>query len=175
MSTPQTTEIAGVVFNRSLAMDGQALTLNGAGLRKILFMDLYVAALYLPERRHDTRDILNRDIPRSFQLTLLRDISTQQNLDALKDGLIANNSPDEVEAIQQEVNSFLGYIKSLREVSAGTVIYLNYAPGLGTRVSGNGRFLGTIPGEAFNRAMLRIWLGNDPAEGNLKRALLGAI
>lgn len=174
-SSTATTEVAGVRLPDRVNVAGRDLVLNGAGLRKILFMDLYVAALYLPERRHDTRDILNRDIPRSFQLTLLRDISTQQNLDVLKDGLIANNSPDEIDAIQQEVNNFLGYIRSLREVSAGTVIHLNYAPGLGTRVSVNGRFLGTIPGEAFNRAMLRIWLGNDPAEGNLKRALLGAI
>lgn len=174
-SSTATTEVAGVRLPDRVNVAGRDLVLNGAGLRKILFMDLYVAALYLPERRHDTRDILNRDIPRSFQLTLLRDISTQQNLDVLKDGLIANNSPDEIDAIQQEVNNFLGYIKGLREVSAGTVIHLNYGPGLGTRVSVNGRFLGTIPGEAFNRAMLRIWLGNDPAEGNLKRALLGAI
>lgn len=174
-SSTATTEVAGVRLPDRVNVAGRDLVLNGAGLRKILFMDLYVAALYLPERRHDTRDILNRDIPRGFQLTLLRDISTLQNLDALKDGLIANNSPDEIEAIQQEVNNFLGYIKSLREVSAGTVIHLDYAPGLGTRVSVNGRFLGAIPGETFNRAMLRIWLGNDPAESNLKRALLGAI
>ncbi len=174
-AAPASTEVAGVRLPDRVSVAGRDLVLNGAGLRRILYMNLYVAALYLPERRHDTQDILNRDTPRSFQLTLLRDVSTQQNLDVLKDGLIANNSPDEIEAIQQEVDNFLAYIRGLREVPAGTAIQLNYMPGIGTRVSVNGRFLGTIPGEAFNRAMLRIWLGNDPAEGNLKRALLGAI
>lgn len=174
-SSTATTEVAGIRLPDRVSVSGRDLVLNGAGLRRIFYMNLYVAALYLPERLHDTRDILNRDIPRSFQLTLLRDISTQQNLDVLKDGLVANNSPEEIEAIQQEVDNFLGYIRGLREVPAGTAIQLNYMPGIGTRVSVNGRFLGTIPGEAFNRAMLRIWLGNDPAEGNLKRALLGAI
>lgn len=174
-SSAVTTEIAGVRLPERVNVAGRDLVLNGAGLRKILFMDVYVAALYLPERRHDTRDILNRDIPRSFQLTLLRDVSTQQNLDGLKAGLITNNSPEEIDTIQQEVNSFFGYIRSLREVPAGTAIHLNYVPGIGTRISVNDRYLGTIPGEAFNRAMLRIWLGNEPAENNLKRALLGAI
>jgi hypothetical protein len=30
-----------------------------------------------------------------------------------------------------------------------------------------------IPGEDFYTALLRVWLGEDPAQGNLKEALLG--
>jgi len=30
-----------------------------------------------------------------------------------------------------------------------------------------------IPGEDFNRALLRIWLGDRPADGDLKRGMLG--
>jgi opacity protein-like surface antigen len=170
----QSTEVAGVRLADRISVAGRDLVLNGAGLRRFLHMGIYVAALYLPERRHDTHEILNRDIPRSLQLVLLRDVSTQQNLDTLKDGLIANTSPGEMEDIQTEVETFLGYIKGLREVPSGTAIQLNYVPGTGTRVSVNGRFLGTVPGEAFNRAMLRIWLGEDPVQTSLKRALLGA-
>ncbi|MBK6742340.1 MAG: chalcone isomerase family protein [Hydrogenophilales bacterium] len=33
--------------------------------------------------------------------------------------------------------------------------------------------LGTIPGEHFNRALLKIWLGEAPTQISLKRALLG--
>jgi long-chain acyl-CoA synthetase len=32
---------------------------------------------------------------------------------------------------------------------------------------------GTIPGEDFNRALLRIWLGELPADASLKKAMLG--
>lgn len=168
-------QVAGIQLPDRVSVAGRDLVLNGAGLRRFMFMDIYVAALYLPERRHDTHTILDLDIPRSLQLTLLRDVSTQQNLDTLKDGLIANNSAAEMEAIHGEVETFLGYIRGLREVTAGTTIRLNYVPGTGTRVSVNGRFLGTVAGEAFNRAMLRIWLGEDPVETSLKRALLGVV
>jgi hypothetical protein len=30
-----------------------------------------------------------------------------------------------------------------------------------------------IAGEAFNRALTRIWLGDKPAQGHLKKAMLG--
>jgi len=168
-------EVAGVRLPERLNVAGRTLLLNGAGLRKVLFMDIYVAALYLPERHQDTQQIINRDIPRTLQLTLLRDLSTQQNLDALKDGLHENSSPGEIEAIRTDVDTFLGYIKSLREVSTGTVIQMNYLPGEGTRVSVNGRYMGTVGGPGFNRAMLKIWLGEHPAQSSLKRALLGAV
>lgn len=166
-------EVAGVQVPDHISVAGRDLVLNGAGLRRFLLMNVYVAALYLPERRHDTPAILGKETSRGFQLTLLRDLSTEQNLEALKGGLIANNSPSELEAIRREVDRFLGYIKELHEVTAGTVIQLDYLPGMGTRVSANQRYLGTIPGEAFNRAVLKIWLGEDPVQAGLKQALLG--
>lgn len=168
-------EVAGVRLPERVNVSGRHLVLNGAGLRKVLFMEIYVAALYLPERRQDTHEIINRDIPRTLQLTLLRGLSTQQNLDALKDGLYENSSPAEIEAIRTDVDTFLTHIRSLREISSGTVIQLNYLPGAGTRVSVNGRYLGTVGGDTFNRAMLKIWLGEHPAQASLKRALLGAV
>ena len=50
---------------------------------------------------------------------------------------------------------------------------LDYLPGIGTRFTFNGITRLTIPGEDFNRAMLRIWLGDRPVDGRLKSALLG--
>ncbi len=56
----------------------------------------------------------------------------------------------------------------------GDVIALDWLPGSGTRVLLNGETKGTpIAGEDFYRALLRIWLGDDPVSGSLKKALLG--
>jgi long-chain acyl-CoA synthetase len=43
----------------------------------------------------------------------------------------------------------------------------------GTKVSLNDKLLGNIEGGAFNRALLRVWLGNKPVDAPLKKALLG--
>ena len=57
----------------------------------------------------------------------------------------------------------------------GMRIRLDWVPGTGTRVSIDGAPADApIPGEDFYRALLRIWLGPDPVQSDLKRALLGA-
>jgi hypothetical protein len=58
-------------------------------------------------------------------------------------------------------------------VKEGDVIYLDYIPGSGTRVTINGENKGLIPGRDFNNALLDIWLGEEPADKSLKKAMLG--
>jgi hypothetical protein len=43
-----------------------------------------------------------------------------------------------------------------------------------TRVWINDAQRGTVQGADFQRALLRVWLGNKPADTDLKQALLGA-
>jgi len=58
------------------------------------------------------------------------------------------------------------------DVKAGDVLTLDFVDG-GTKVAHNGAARGVIPGAAFNNALTRIWLGDNPAEGDLKKAMLG--
>jgi hypothetical protein len=55
----------------------------------------------------------------------------------------------------------------------GAVVVLDYLPGTGTRISINGEEKLVIKGEDFFQAMLRIWIGNKPVDGGLRRAMLG--
>jgi hypothetical protein len=165
--------VGGVRLSDHTTLAGSDLVLNGAGLRRLFGFQVYVAALYLPDYHHDATGILGGDAPRRLQLTLLRDITTQQNLDALKDGLVANNSPSEIQAVSKEVTRFLDLLRQVDRIPAGTVIRLDYQPGVGTQLGVGNATLGTIPGERFNRALLKIWLGEDPIQVSLKRALLG--
>lgn len=152
---------------------GRTLVLNGAGLRKYLGFQVYVAALYLPRPTRQAPQALRPDTPRRLQLTLLRDTTTEQNLDALKGGLEDNNSAEELAALHEEIEQLLALIRTVREVPEGTRITLDYLPGAGTRLSFDDRLLGTIPGERFNRALMNIWLGDNPIQLSLKKALLG--
>jgi len=169
----QELQVAGIAVADHAVSGGKKLQLNGAGVRRLLGFRVYVASLYLPDPARDARQVLEQDIPRRLQVTLLRDTSTEQNLDALKDGLIDNNSAAELEAIKPEVARFLALIQQVHEVPAGTAIRLDYLPGRGTHVRIGQRDLGVIPGERFNRALLKIWLGDNPIQLSLKKALLG--
>jgi hypothetical protein len=61
----------------------------------------------------------------------------------------------------------------VKAANKGDVILLDYLPGAGTRVTVRGDDKGTIAGVDFNRALLRIWLGEQPADSALKKAMLG--
>jgi long-chain acyl-CoA synthetase len=166
-------QTGGVNLPDHASLGGHQLVLNGAGLRRLFGFRIYVAALYLPQPEHEAAQVLEHDEPRRLQLTLLRDITTDQNLDALKGGLVANNSPAEMEAIRFEVDRFLALVRQAHAIQAGTVMQLDYTPTAGTRLKIGNQELGTIPGERFNRDILKIWLGDDPIQFSLKKALLG--
>lgn len=162
-----------VPIRNRVTLDAHSLVLNGYGLRKLFGFKVYVAALYLPQPVNTPAQALAPNIPRRLEVTLLRDTTTEQNLGALKDGLEDNNTPEELEAIQEQTDRFFSLIRTVHEVPEGTRITLDYLPATGTRLSIAGRVLGTIPGERFNRAILKIWLGDHPIQLSLKKALLG--
>jgi hypothetical protein len=166
-------QVAGIeIAEQARVADGK-LFLNGTGVRRLFGFRVYVAALYLPEPARSASQILEHDQPRRLQITLLRDTSAEQNLGALKGGLIDNNSEAELDAIQNEINRFLAALHQVHEVPTGTVIQIDYQPGKGTRTRVGDHDLGLVPGERFNRALLKIWLGDKPIQHSLKQSLLG--
>lgn len=149
------------------------LVLNGAGIRNYLFFDIYRVALYLPQRQSDARQVLHDELPRRVRITLLRDISAERDVEFLMAGLEDNNSAEELAAIQAPVEQFLNIIRRMGKVPKGHVVQLDYQPTVGTRIWLDRRLLGVVPGAAFNRSLLKIWLGENPIAKDLKRALLG--
>jgi len=165
--------VAGIPLPDALPAPGMRLALNGAGVRHYYGFRVYVAALYLPAATRHAERVLASDTPRRLRLTLLRDLSTQRHADALLDGMRDNHSAEEMSALKPELERCLAMLRDLRDIAAGAVIDFDYQPGSGTAIILDGRLLGHIAGERFNRALLRIWLGDAPIEAALKRALLG--
>src|SRR5688500_7584868 len=80
-------EVAGVKVPDSVRVGGQELTLNGAGLHTKAFFRIYVAALYLPEKKTAVKEVLALTGPKRFSMAMLRDITAQQLNDALHEGI----------------------------------------------------------------------------------------
>ena len=80
-----------------------------------------------------------------------------------------------VEAREAQVDALVANLKASGEAKKGDVIHLDFTPDAGTRVVVNGKQQGNaIAGEDFYSALLRIWLGDKPADGDLKKGLVGA-
>ena len=169
----QAAEIEGVKLADKVQVGGAELVLNGAGVRTRVFFKVYVGALYLQTKANATEAVLADAGPKRIAMHMLRDLTAEQLFSALNDGLKNNHAPEHLAGIEPQVRQLEGIFNSVKAAKSGDLILLDYLPGTGTRVTVRGEDKGTIPGEEFNRALLRIWLGNQPADASLKRAMLG--
>ena len=166
-------DVAGVSVADEIQVGGHALVLNGAGVGSKMFFKIYVGSLYVPHKVADVDGVFERG-PRRIQMNFLRDLTVKQLVSALVGGLNANNSAGELAAITAPTEELLRIMKRFGDLDVRDkdVLTLDFIDGA-TRVSLNGQFGGAIPGDAFNRALTRIWLGDKPAHRGLKKAMLG--
>jgi hypothetical protein len=154
-----------------LANGGSALVLNGAGVRDKLFFDIYIGALYLPAKTSDARAILASAGPASIVMHFLyKEVSREEITDAWTDGLTANLTAAEMQALQPRLDKFNTLF---RTVHKGDIIQISYRPGSGTEVRISGEWRGIVDGEDFFHSLLGIWLGAHPVSNTLKRGMLG--
>ncbi len=59
------------------------------------------------------------------------------------------------------------------DVKEGDQILMTYVPAKGTSVSIKGTEKGTVDGKDFGDALFAVWLGANPVQEDLKKALLG--
>jgi len=170
-------EVEGVKLDDRvyIAQGVPELQLNGAGpRRKMLMAKVYVAALYLTQKRATSDAVLTDPGPKRLAMHILHnEIKAEQLIAMLNDGLSANNQLPELGTLEPRIRELGTMMHNVGRISQGGVILLDYLPGIGTRITINGVTRATIPGEDFHRALMRIWLGDRPVDGRLKRMLLG--
>lgn len=171
----QPSELEGVKLEPSVQLGGAALQLNGAGLRTRAIFKVYVAALYVPAKSGDAATLVAQRGPRRLAITMLRNVDADAFAGALNDGLRANHSEAQLAGWKSQVDGLNASLKAAGEARKGDVIHLDFTPDAGTRVTVNGQPRGgSMAGDDFYAALLRIWLGDKPADGGLKKGLLGA-
>ncbi|MDK9704660.1 MAG: chalcone isomerase family protein [Sulfuritalea sp.] len=166
-------EVAGVKLEDKVSLSGTDLVLNGAGVRGNPMMDIYVGALYVPKKQTSLGGVLGVTAPRRVQMSLLIDATADQLAPSFVGGLSKNHSKDEMDAMKPQVEQLVGIIRDIKDVKSGQALFFDFIPGTGTVVSHNGAAKGTIAGDAFNNALLKIWLGEQPASESLKKSMLG--
>ena len=167
-------EVAGIKLDERTKLGQTELVLNGAGLRKRAIFKIYVAGLYLTEKRKSPADVFALAGPKRASITLMRNLPARELADALKDGIRKNSSPEEQQALKDRVEELAANLLALRQGQQGDVITVDWLPDVGTLVILNGEVKGNpIPGYDVYRALLRVWLGDRPTSSGLKKALLG--
>lgn len=150
----------------------QPLILNGAGIRSKFFISIYIGALYLPHKQHTVDTILQSNTPRRVMMyCLYHEIDKDKLVDAWNEGFSENSNEYTIKQLHDRLE---GFNKMFPALHKGDIVYLDYLPEKGTTLTFNGKQLGIIPGEDFNIALLKVWLGEYPADSSLKSAMLGS-
>lgn len=166
--------VAEVVYPERASVAGQALRLNGAGIRYRFVVRVYTAGLYLAAPASTTEAVLDAPGPKRLHVQMLREINADQ-LGRLFTRGMRDNAPREEFVASVPGTLRLGEIFAARKkLTAGDNFSVDWVPGVGTTVVVNGEPQGApIKEPEFFRSLMRIWLGSSPADALLKDALLG--
>jgi hypothetical protein len=162
--------VGGVKLADMAMVGDHHLVLNGAGVRKKLFIKVYTGALYLPAKQSDAAAIMATDAPRRMVMHFVFDVGKDKIAEAWGEGL-EDNTPNASPEVKTAFKTLASWMEDIKD---GKEIVLTYVPGTGTTVEVNGRTKGTLGGKAVADAILNTWIGPKPGPGDdFKNAVLG--
>ncbi len=162
-------QVDNVRFTRTVDTHDQQLHVQGAGVLKVMmFVRVYAGALYLPEST-PAEQALN-PIAKCLVFEYYHPISSEDLAKSTRVKILDNVDAAEAERLNSRIERLAALY---RDVQPGDRYALTYVPGEGTRLALNDKFLGTIPGDDFARAVFSIWLGTNPIDETFRDQLLG--
>lgn len=163
-------EVAAPAFAKIANGD---LTLNGSGRRRKLFVDLYVAALYLPERQRDANAILASKERRRLSITAVRELSSEDVARAFIQGMQQSVDKAERARIVPQLQRLGEVLSQQRSLVRGDVMTIDWQPEIGTTIAINGKPIApAFPDIVFYNNILKIFIGDNPIDEDLKKSLL---
>ncbi|RJG05188.1 lipoprotein transmembrane [Noviherbaspirillum cavernae] len=167
-------EVAGIKLDDTVRVANQDLKLNGAGIRHKLVFKVYVAGLYLPERKTTVPDVLAVSGARRVTIVMMREVGNEEFGRGFMSGIQQNIDRAEKAKFVSQLMKFGEVFAAIPELKKGDVLTVDWIPGTGTLIHLNGRKVtDALPDLAFYNAILRIWLGEKPIDSQLKSFMLG--
>jgi hypothetical protein len=163
-------DVGGVNVAPTVSSRQKTLALNGAGVRKsFLVVKVYVGALYTERKATTTAQLLADPGEKLIRMTFVyKKVEKEKIVEAFTEGL-TNNSP--IVRWSANAKTFLSWFTS--DFMAGDVVDISLSPDGTVSATHNGKVLGALRDPAMAQAVLLIWFGEKPADGSLKKGMLG--
>lgn len=167
-------DVSGVKLEDSVDVRGTKLVLNGAGVRYRAVFKVYVGALYVGKKVATPEEFYAATGPKRMSITMLRDIDSNELGKAFTKGFEENAPKGEMSKLIPGLVRMGQVFADQKKLAAGDTFTTDWIPGTGTVITVKGK----VQGEPFKEpeffnALMRIWLGNNPADWKLKDALMG--
>ncbi|TFZ06607.1 hypothetical protein EZ313_08280 [Ramlibacter henchirensis] len=170
----QPVTLSGIRFDEAADVRGARLQLNGAGVRYKAVFKVYAAGLYLPKKAASPEEVLAMPGAKRISITMLREIDSSEFGKMFARGMEDNMDRSAFSRLVPGVLRMSQIFSDHKRLHPGDAILIDWVPGTGAVVTVKG-----VPqGEPFKEpeffnALLRIWIGQNPADWKLKDALLG--
>jgi hypothetical protein len=170
----QPVTVSGVKYDEATDLRGAKAQLNGAGIRYKAIFKVYTAGLYLPKKAGTTDEVLAMPGAKRMSITMLREIDSSELGKLFSRGMEDNTEKAAFSKLVPGVLRMSQIFSDHKKLNAGDTFMIDWVPGTGTVIT----VKGVTQGEPFKEpeffnALLRIWLGPNPADWKLKEALLG--
>ena len=161
-------------FEPAIQVQGTPLLLNGAGTRYKAFFKVYDMGLYTSKKVNTADALLALAGPKRLQFTALRELPGTDLGRLFIKGLSENSSKEAVQKHALSSTRFIEIFSGKSKLVAGDTFAMEFLPGKGTQFYIQEQPQGAPVGDAeFFTMVLKIWVGNSPADNGLKDALLG--
>lgn len=163
-------DVEGVSIPGQVVLEGEKLSLNGAGVRTKFFFDIYVGALYLPHPVNRAEELLAKPSPARVSMDILYgDVDKEKLTKGWVSGFKKNQSKASFAALKDRLEAFNSMFSDVRK---GDHLYFDFLKSGETDIVIKGQRVGSIRGADFQRALLAVWLGDKPADSDLKQVML---
>jgi len=170
----QPVDVEGVRYEPALQVAGSRLQLNGAGVRYKAIFKVYAAGLYLGAKAATPEAVLAAPGPKRLHIVMLRDIDANELGRLFARGMQDNAPREEFSRSIAGTLRMAELFSQKKRLAKGENFSVDWLPGAGTQVFINGQPQGEPVGDdEFFSMVLRIWIGDSPADPLLKDALLG--
>ncbi|MFT3856527.1 MAG: chalcone isomerase family protein [Aquabacterium sp.] len=169
----RTVALEGQRFEETTDLSDRTLRLNGLGLRGVAWVKAFVAGLYLSAPTRDAGQAIAMQGPKRLRLKIMLAAPSSE----LTKSLIRRIDRHEPESVRAKLGDRLpqlaAMIDNLGELQPGDALDLDYVPDRGVSLRFNDKPVGTtVPGEDLYRAVLKIFVGEQPVDPRMKEGLL---
>jgi len=170
------TEVESITLPDTLVQNNDTLVLNGAGVRKkALVLKIYVGGLYLKQKMTDADSIIMADENMNIRLVITSGrVSNSALINAIEEGFEITTDNNKAQYATQ--------MKSLESLLSEKIAYndtfdVSYQKENGIVMYKNSYPIGTVMDSKdnlkFKQDFFAIWLGDKPADRNLRDDMLG--
>ncbi len=165
--------LEGQRFDDTVVLADRTLRLNGLGLRGVAWVKAFVAGLYLSAPTRDAAQALAMPGPKRIRLKVMLDAPSKELTRSLTKRIRKYEPAEVQQRLGGRLDQLAALLDGIGDLKVGDTLDLDYLPGRGVQLQHNSRPVGqAVPGEDLYRAVLKIFVGDNPVDPRMKQGMM---